>query len=1120
MPRPPCIAIQFKQTAEADWVRPLRSYIQRVYEEDPQRYDADCQRLQRMRQDMRGANADSVGKDIIFSYYSHLETLEPRLKVNEQGAKVAFKWTSGKLDAAFVATVLSDTFTGKSTQQYSLAFEKASVLFNLATAFGMCAANWFASPSAESEGDTLRMAGIYFQIAAERFNYINENFLHAPSADLHQDSVNVLSNIMLAQAQECAIELSHLDKKKEATLSKLAQQAASMYSSVVDTMKGADEADKLPHGWLALAETKHRYYQALAQYHEARSDESKGHHGQAIARYNLAEKHAHETIKLLGQFADTFFSTTNIAEDLTPESVQGLQEMTTKLAASIAEEMSRVNHDNDVVYNEAVPNVSTLSPIGSANVVKNYDINKFYSEDEKRRIIGESLFGQLMSMAVHESSSLYSEEKDKLIRSEASKVASADEELNVMLSFLQMPQCLKKFKRALASTDSNSPRHGPAALPPEFTELSQAVREAITDVRTAEMQTPLSELTANVDAQRMRAKEEIRELTRLLDDEQRESNLLLTEHAADPYYTQFQPSASAASFYRSELAERKKNLETAVETDNKMHKDYLAVLAPWMPALKSGLEGIISVLLEQLNTLKLGDAISGKAAAGENLLDVGQGEPVGLSGHVKAVEETYDKLVSLRKMRHETLESLKSVVREDDISGSLLKANSGKDLQQVFAIELQKFSSYVERIQTSIITQSQLSKRLQAEFRSLMESPQGSSIQEKWDLGEQKKATVENQVMEAAQFYGAVVDGLSKASTFYVAWIKNTLSFRAQVQTFVDTRAQQREQLHKQAVKDAAARDQAAIKEKLSQYSAPPHPPPMQHAPLQPPPPAPLSQQPPHNAYQQPVQPGYAAQPPQALGGRTFDVNQLVDQTAQLSLSSPQGGPSAPPLQPSAPQYQSAGAPPPPPPPAIQREQPREQQQQQQHAYLAPPPQQQPPQQQQLYGSPVHSYQQPATSSQPAYSQISTPSLYSSIPASALDVPVDPYSATVRRSMALDTKNLVNPIDPSYKPGYGSYTSAPIQQAHAASTSAAVAAIPAIPGYSAVSNVYAVSAQAPVVSAGYAQPAQSIHQQQPVYGGRYSEPQNTSVPLPPHQTAVTQPQANGYAPPPYPPPPQ
>ncbi|KAJ2794486.1 bck1-like resistance to osmotic shock [Coemansia guatemalensis] len=92
MSKPPCIAIPFKKTAEADWVRPLRQYIARTLQDDPEAYSTDCQILQRMRQDMRGAKADETGKDLIFRYYSHLEALERRFRVGELGVKTLFQW--------------------------------------------------------------------------------------------------------------------------------------------------------------------------------------------------------------------------------------------------------------------------------------------------------------------------------------------------------------------------------------------------------------------------------------------------------------------------------------------------------------------------------------------------------------------------------------------------------------------------------------------------------------------------------------------------------------------------------------------------------------------------------------------------------------------------------------------------------------------------------------------------------------------------------------------------------------------------------------------------------------------------------------------------------------------
>jgi len=66
------------------------------------------------------------------------------------------------------------------------------------------------------------------------FTYINENFLHAPSADLHRDTVKTLIAITLAQAQEVFLEKQIADQKKVGLLAKLASQAGSLYAQAIE----------------------------------------------------------------------------------------------------------------------------------------------------------------------------------------------------------------------------------------------------------------------------------------------------------------------------------------------------------------------------------------------------------------------------------------------------------------------------------------------------------------------------------------------------------------------------------------------------------------------------------------------------------------------------------------------------------------------------------------------------------------------------------------------------------------------------------------------------------------------------------------------------------------------
>ena len=216
MAQTPMLSVPLKATNEIDWISPLKAYIRDTYGDDPERYAEECQTLHRLRQDMRGAGKDSTaGRDLLYRYYGQLELLDLRFPVDEQHIKISFTWF--------------DAFTHKATSQYSLAFEKASIIFNISAVLSCHAAN-----QTRSEESGLKAAYHSFQASAGMFTYINENFLHAPSSDLSRDTVKTLISITLAQAQEIFLEKQIGDQKKVALLAKLAGQAAYLYSQALE----------------------------------------------------------------------------------------------------------------------------------------------------------------------------------------------------------------------------------------------------------------------------------------------------------------------------------------------------------------------------------------------------------------------------------------------------------------------------------------------------------------------------------------------------------------------------------------------------------------------------------------------------------------------------------------------------------------------------------------------------------------------------------------------------------------------------------------------------------------------------------------------------------------------
>lgn len=250
------ISSPLKATNEIDWIQPLKAYIRQTYGDDPERYAEECATLNRLRQDMRGAGKDSAaGRDLLYRYYGQLELLDLRFPVDENHIKISFTWyvdSSASLHYQYLILMSRfDAFTHKPTSQYSLAYEKASIIFNISAVLSCHAAN-----QTRSEDTGLKIAYHSFQASAGMFTYINENFLHAPSTDLSRDTVKTLIQIMLAQGQEVFLEKQIADGKKVGLLAKLASQAGYLYTQAVEGVQENVNKAVFEKVWLLVTQVR------------------------------------------------------------------------------------------------------------------------------------------------------------------------------------------------------------------------------------------------------------------------------------------------------------------------------------------------------------------------------------------------------------------------------------------------------------------------------------------------------------------------------------------------------------------------------------------------------------------------------------------------------------------------------------------------------------------------------------------------------------------------------------------------------------------------------------------------------------------------------------------------
>ncbi len=188
-------------------------------------------------------------RDLLYKYFGQLELLE--LRFSE--IKVSFPW--------------NDAFTLKSTTQTSLAFEKASIIYLLASVLSSLAAS---SSRADPEG--VKRAYYNSRAAAGMLTYINENFLHAPSTDLSREVVHLLNGVMMAQATEVFTEKLVDEKKAPALCARSANTAAGMYAALVEEMKEFQGKGVFDRNWLYVLQIKAKLFASLAQYHRSAAD--------------------------------------------------------------------------------------------------------------------------------------------------------------------------------------------------------------------------------------------------------------------------------------------------------------------------------------------------------------------------------------------------------------------------------------------------------------------------------------------------------------------------------------------------------------------------------------------------------------------------------------------------------------------------------------------------------------------------------------------------------------------------------------------------------------------------------------------------------------------------------
>ncbi|KAI3329204.1 BRO1-like domain-containing protein [Xylariaceae sp. AK1471] len=766
MAQTPMLSVPLKATNEIDWITPLKTYIRDTYGDDPERYAEECATLNRLRQDMRGAGKDSTaGRDLLYRYYGQLELLDLRFPVDEQHIKISFTWF--------------DAFTHKLTAQYSLAFEKASIIFNISAVLSCHAA-----VQARSEEAGLKMAYHSFQASAGMFTYINENFLHAPSSDLSRDTVKTLISIMLAQAQEVFLEKQVADQKKVGMLAKLSSQAAYLYQQALEGVQENVNNAIFEKIWFLFTQIKASLMSANSQYYQALADEDANSYGVAIARLTAAEIQAKEANKL----ASSFPSSPPPNSNLTSDTGLILADITKRNLTTIQEKLKNLIKDNDYIYHQPVPAEASLVPVPKLPAAKPIPVNELYAGQDIQRITGPDLFAKIVPFAVTESASLYDEEKAKLVRAETERVELANGEMAASLDYLRLPGALQVLKGGIDQD----------ILPDED------FRTWCDDV--AGHENPISIFdTLGIDKDAIITV--LDRCSKQLDMEESVCEKMRSKYEGE--WTQ-QPSSRLTTTLRGNIRNYKEALDEAAKSDGQLYAKFRQNETDIEQMRQAAQLGEVDALFQTAVRKIRAKSSNANSPATEqpNLLDADfEDGSLSVAQQINRVEDILKKLNLVKRERNQVLKDLKEKVHNDDISQILIlnkKAISNYE-NELFQSELEKFRPHQNRLLQANHKQSSLMKELTASFNSLLQDKRVRAEQSKYEAIQRQRISVVNKYKRAYQEFLDLESGLQSAKNWYTEMKETVESLEKNVETFVNNRRSEGAQLLNQIEQEKAA---------------------------------------------------------------------------------------------------------------------------------------------------------------------------------------------------------------------------------------------------------------------------------------------------------------------------
>ncbi|XP_065886518.1 tyrosine-protein phosphatase non-receptor type 23-like isoform X2 [Dysidea avara] len=677
----PMISLPVKETVDASFVG-LKPLISGCYGEDPDSFDAEIKQMDRLRQ--THVTKDYAGCSTLRKYFAQLHLLSARFPKDMIGGVIPleFKW--------------KDAFTGKQYLQEGISMEQASVLFNLAALHSQLGAK--TERNSEQE---IKETCTHFQCAAGVLVYLYDNFGANYCKDMAPELIEMFKTLMLAQAQECYVEksLKYSTGLKFVTIAKLTAKLYEYYQFVMACLESDScvTVVKANKEWPRAIQIKTQYYLALSHYFQASVCNEQAKYGEMVVYYMAAV----QVIDKIGKL---------------PKGINdSLRKAITGLCDAAKKKAMEAKKQNDFVFHEKLPSMEHLEAVQGAVLAK---ANVFQPADPA--VIGVDIFSRLVPMKAHERSSVYSEEKAKLLRSVVAKAEEKDAELEQYLGGLNISEVRKaqQFKPLV-----------PVQLKQKVEWFQQHI-EDVTNMRTqlTELKTTaerVSDLLKVITARRQQE-----------DEEEKEYQMKHGPRAESQVCKELWNELESCVKYHQKAAQSNTELDSLYHQHSKN-----------IEALTNTLDSVLA----HLPTISLLESPS-----------VGESD-------AKRLDVVMEEVDKMKKQRKELINQLRQQISKDDITSSII-GQKDDEQEEAMSEQLQKHKNLVAIIEQNLTAQEKILEALtevNAKHALLRDAQQDiSGKQEQYFGGLLRSADIfpvlQSKVQEGLRFFTQLEDKVVK----------------------------------------------------------------------------------------------------------------------------------------------------------------------------------------------------------------------------------------------------------------------------------------------------------------------------------------------------------------------